>query len=170
MSIKLKIEGEIFEVDPRYAEVSGLIEVLVKQSAGEEAFELSSQIVTKEIFFQYIKKYYEFNSFKPQEITEASKDPSKLFWNEHDRDLIMPVSPLEGTLLQRLVQAATYLQMRAFKKLCLARIMLEFYFDRSDPQRSLEDLKKKFKDVPALTLQDVESYKEKYPQLVNEFK
>ena len=31
------------------------------------------------------------------------KDPSKLFWNEHDRDLIMPVSPLEGTLLQRLV-------------------------------------------------------------------
>ena len=37
------------------------------------------------------------------------KDPSKLFWNEHDRDLIMPVSPLEGTLLQRLVQAATYL-------------------------------------------------------------
>ena len=36
MSIKLKIEGEIFEVDPRYAEVSGLIEVLVKQSAGEE--------------------------------------------------------------------------------------------------------------------------------------
>ena len=40
MSIKLKIEGEIFEVDPRYAEVSGLIEVLVKQSAGEEVFNI----------------------------------------------------------------------------------------------------------------------------------
>ena len=40
MSIKLKIEGEIFEVDPRFAEVSGLLETLVKQSAGEEVFVL----------------------------------------------------------------------------------------------------------------------------------
>lgn len=47
--------------------------------------------------------------------------------------------------------------------LCLARILIEFYFDKDNPTNSLQALAKKYKDVPPLSLKDVEEYKKQYP-------
>lgn len=60
--------------------------------------------------------------------------------------MMLPIDPFKGDLLKRLIQAAVYLNMPAFKsikylilELCLARIYYEFQYDPSD-SKSLEKL------------------------------
>ncbi|CAD8107240.1 unnamed protein product [Paramecium primaurelia] len=168
MPIKLRVQGQSITVDDRFANVSNFLKEAWEPGSDEELPLLESQVTLKA--FQTLQKYYEFNNFEPAIIDAISNDPNTCFLNEFNRQLIMEYSVFEGNELKELLQAAIYLQTLAFKKLCLARIAFEFHVDKQEPNKSFNTLKEKFNMTnSALTLGDVERFKQEYPTIVNKY-
>ncbi|CAD8115454.1 unnamed protein product [Paramecium sonneborni] len=168
MPIKLKIQGQSISVDERFANVSNFLKEAWQPDLDEELILSETQVTLRA--FEALKSYYEFNSFEPQIIDAISNDPNTCFLNEFNRELIMKYNVFEGNELQELIQAAIYLQTVAFKKLCLARIAIEFYINKQEPNKSFNELKNRFNlKNTALTLGDVERFKQVYPTIVNKY-
>ncbi|CAD8120061.1 unnamed protein product [Paramecium sonneborni] len=168
MPIKLKVQGQSISVDERFAQVSNFLKEVWQPNSDEELPLSETQVTLRA--FETLKNYYEFNNFKPEIIDAISNDPNTCFLNEYNRELIMKYSVFEGNELKELLQAAIYLQTIAFKKLCLARIAFEFHIEKQEPNKSFNELKKKFNmSNSALTLGDVERFKQEYPTIINKY-
>jgi uncharacterized protein YlzI (FlbEa/FlbD family) len=79
--------------------------------------------------FETILDYYLFNNFNPKIIEQIDLNPDVCFLNLHDKELILKYDVFEGNELRDLLNASVYLNMKAFRKLCLARIAFEFALD-----------------------------------------
>ncbi|CAD8169139.1 unnamed protein product [Paramecium pentaurelia] len=160
--MKVQIEDVCFDLDPKFKDHSELLNQLYDPTSNEP-IQLQSKYVNKEIW-KIIEHYYVLNNFKPVQTEVNCDDENKVFTPQ---DLeILRIIKNSNISIHRFLLAARYLNLPSFQDLLVSKLATEFYVDVTKPKQSLENLCKKYPQVPVVTKEEIKQYNQVLQYLI----
>ncbi|CAD8071822.1 unnamed protein product [Paramecium primaurelia] len=160
--MKVQIEDVCFDLDPKFKDHSELLNQLYDPTSSE-LIQLQSQYVNKEIW-KIIEHYYVVNNFKPVQTEVNCDDENKVFAPQ-DLEILRMIKN-SNISIHRFLLAARYLNLPSFQDLLVSKLATEFYVDVTKPKQSLENLCKKYPQVPMVTKEEIIQYNQVLQYLI----
>ncbi|CAD8099830.1 unnamed protein product [Paramecium sonneborni] len=160
--MKVQIENVFFNLDPRFKDHSQLLNQLYDLQS-QEPIQLQSQYINLEIW-KIIESYYVVNNFKPAKI-EVNCDDENIVFTPQDLEILRMIKK-SNISIHKYFLAARYLNLPSFQDLLLSKLATEFYVDITKPKQSLENLCKKYPQVPVVTKDEIKQYNQILQHLI----
>ncbi|CAD8183423.1 unnamed protein product [Paramecium octaurelia] len=160
--MKVQIDDAMYILDPQFKNQSELLNQLYDPRS-QEPIQLQSQYVNKEIW-RIIERYYVLNNFKPKQ-TEVNCDDESIVFAPQDLEVLRMIKN-SNISIHKFLLAARYLNLPLFQDLLISKLATEFYVDVTKPKQSLDNLCKKYPQVPVVTKEEIKQYNQVLQYLI----